>query len=323
MEFGWAFRNRGPNVTGEMMVALAEKADGLGYDSIWVTDHVVIPTRIASRYPYSLSGTFPLEETQHYLEPLTLLDYLLARTRRVRIGTNVLIIPYRPPVLTAKMLATADYLSGGRVILGAGVGWLEEEFVALGLSTFRERGAVTDEYIRAFRELWTAPEPKFEGRYCRFADIRFYPKPVQKGGIPIWIGGHTKPALRRAATLGDGWLPIGLRPPASFRPAEMAVAVRDLRAMAQQAGRNPAGVTIAFRAPLSLGQPQKAADAPPGETRLPLSGGVEDIVEDIGRYAEAGVTHLILDFTTGELPRMLEVMERFMTDVRPRVGGRR
>src|SRR3989304_4390958 len=156
----------------------------------------------------------PGGSAQDYLEPLTLMSYRAAATKKIRLGTSVLIVPYRNPLVAAKMLATLDVLSGGRIILGAGVGWLPEGVAALGAPPFGERGRVTDEYIRLMRECWTKDRIDFQGAYYRVSDIVFLPKPVQKPAIPIWIGGHTEGALRRAGELGDGWHPIGLRPPA-------------------------------------------------------------------------------------------------------------
>lgn len=320
MQFGWSLICRGSLATEENLVRLAEKADRLGYDSIWVTDHIVIPTRIRSSYPYSADGRVDPKAWEHYLEPLTLLSYLLAKTRRVKVGTSVLIIPYRNPVLTAKILSTADFLSGGRVILGAGVGWMEEEFLALGLGYFRERGAVTDEFLQVFRTLWREEESRFEGRYVRFQEVLFAPKPVQRPSIPIWIGGHTKAAMRRAAHLGDGWMPIGLRPPVSLRPPELAEAIRQVKAMTEDAGRDPQALTIAFRAPLWLGTPQVGGPgALPDEKRRPLTGSPADIIEDIGRYKEAGVSHMIFDYLGDRIEEFEEVLERFASEVRPKI----
>jgi alkanesulfonate monooxygenase SsuD/methylene tetrahydromethanopterin reductase-like flavin-dependent oxidoreductase (luciferase family) len=187
---------------------------------------------------------------------------------------------------------------------------MEEEFVALGLDTFHQRGAVSDEYIRAFRELWTSAQPRFEGRFVRFADIGFAPKPARQPYPPIWIGGHTAPAIRRAARLGDGWHPIGLRPPASLTPDEMQVAVTQLREEASKAGRQPQDVTVSFRAPIAF-------STAGGAQRQPLTGSVAAIQDDIGRYADCGVSHMIFDIMTPDVAEMRRVMERFAQDVRP------
>src|SRR3989442_9914477 len=182
MPFGFSLPSRGPLARPDMLVKLAEKADALRYASLFVTDHVVIPTTIDSPYPYSPSGKVGGEWTQGYLEPLTLMTFLAGVTSRVRLGTSVLVIPYRNPVVTAKMLATLDVMSGGRVILGAGVGWLREEFDALHAPRFEDRGRVTDEYLRLMRECWTREPVEWNGPHYRLRSGSALPKPVQQGG---------------------------------------------------------------------------------------------------------------------------------------------
>ncbi|HSB82000.1 MAG TPA: LLM class F420-dependent oxidoreductase, partial [Candidatus Methylomirabilis sp.] len=250
MRFGFPIPTRGALGTLDTIRRLGQAADRYQYDSIWVTDHVVIPKATTSRYPYSPDGSFDLGAAQHYLDALTVMSYLAAVTERTAIGSSVLILPYRNPMLVAKMVATLDILSQGRAILAVGVGWMREEFAALNLTTFEKRGAATDEYIRILRELWTKEWPSFRGRFYSFDEVRFYPKPVQKPHPPIWIGGHTKAAIRRAALLGDGWHPIGLRPPAGLYPEEFARAAADLRAQAEAAGRDPKTITLSLRAPI-------------------------------------------------------------------------
>ena len=161
-----------------------------------------------------------------------------------------MIIPYRNPILTAKMLATLDMLSKGRLILGAGVGWMEEEFELLDTPPFAERGAVTDEYLRAFIELWTKDDPQFDGKYVSFSGITFLPKPVQKPYPPIWIGGQSKPAIRRAAQIGNAWHPVGAIPAAPLEPEELAQNLVTLREFAEQAGRDPSEIQVSGNAPL-------------------------------------------------------------------------
>jgi probable F420-dependent oxidoreductase len=312
MEFGFSLPSRGPAATMQNLRDLARHAEALGADSVWVSDHIIVPRRIASFYPYDPQGRFPSAPEQAYLEPLTALSFLAGCTDRVQLGTSVLILPYRPAVLTAKIIATLDALANGRVILGVGVGWMEEEFVALGLDTYHQRGAVSDEYIRAFRELWSSDNPRFDGQYVRFADFGFVPKPARKPYPPIWIGGHTAPAIRRAARLGDGWHPIGLRPPASLTPDEMRPAVARLRDEASKAGRNAQEITISFRGPIAF------TDAG-GAQRKPLSGSVAAIQDDIGCYADCGVSHLIFDIMTADVTEMRRVMERVAQEVRPGV----
>src|SRR6202158_916937 len=175
----------------------------LGYESLWASDHIVIPHTIRSRYPYSDTGQFPLAPDATFLEPLTALAMVAGVTERAKLGTTVLVLPHRHPVLPAKALATLAHLSGGRVILGAGVGWRREEIELLG-APFAERGAWSDEAIRIMRACWRDERTSFHGRFFDFDDIGCFPKPVS-GYIPIWMGGHAKPALRRIVALADGW----------------------------------------------------------------------------------------------------------------------
>src|SRR5213082_2951554 len=261
MEFGFSLPGRGPLAGAETILKLATKAESLRFSSLFVTDHVVLPASMArSTYPYSTTGQLPGGAAQDYLEPLVTMGWLAHVTSRIRLGTSVLVVPYRNPILVAKMLATIDRLSGGRVILGAGVGWLREEFEALAAPAFEARGAVTDEYLRLMRAAWTSDPVRFEGTYYRVSAVHALPKPAQKTGIPIWIGGHTDAALKRAGTLGDGWHPIGLRPPALLYPDEYAAKAKQVHAWAQRAGRDPKAVTLTFRCPMEVrAKRQKAA----------------------------------------------------------------
>jgi len=224
----------------------------------------------------------------------------------------VLILPYRNPLLAAKILATLDVLSEGRVILGAGVGWMEEEFQALGLDTFPHRGAVTDEYIRLFKEVWTKDDPQFQGQYCQTSGVGFEPKPVQKPHPPIWIGGHTGPALRRAAALGDGWMPIGLRPPAVLEPEELAVKIARLRQLTRQAGRPEDAVALCFST-------EAAFDARPGPDRRMMTGRAEQIAADLRQYQDLGVKNFVLSFRSQGATGLAEAMEQFSREVMPLV----
>jgi probable F420-dependent oxidoreductase len=244
----------------------------------------------------------------------------LARvTSRARLGTSVLVIPYRHPVLTAKMLATIDQLSGGRVILGAGVGWLREEFEALGTPPFEQRGIVTDEYIRLMRTAWTTDPVTFTGRYASVQAIHVLPKPARPGGIPVWVGGHTDAALRRTATLGDGWHPIGMRSSIRLAPEEYATSARRIHTLAREAGRDPKSITLSLRVPMEV-RP-KQAKAPVGERPF-FQGTAEQVAADIRAYAAVGVTHFVFDSTHQDLGAVLANMDRFAKDVMPGFGRR-
>jgi len=316
MQFGFSLPGRGPLARPDVLVKLAEKAEALRFSSLFVTDHVVIPTSNSSTYPYSPTGKVGAEWNQGYLEPLTLMSYLAGATSRVRLGTSVLVVPYRNPLTTAKMLATLDVMSGGRVILGAGVGWLREEFEALGSPPFAERGKATDEYIKLMRECWSREPVEFSGAYYRLpAPVSVLPKPVQKTGIPVWIGGHTDSALRRVGETGDGWHPIGQRPPAMLFPDEYAEKVSIIHGWARKAGRDPKDITLSFRVPMEVTSSRTA----PAE-RIPFRGPAAQVIEDIRKYQSLGVTHFVFDLPAPDLKAQLATMERFAEDVRPKTS---
>ena len=321
MEFGFALPGRGPLAKPDVVLRLATRADALGYDSVFVTDHVVLPASMArSVYPYSTTGQLAGGPAQDYLEPLAMLGCLAHATKRIRLGTSVLIIPYRNPLVTAKTLATIDQLSRGRVVLGAGVGWLREEFEALAAPPFAERGAVTDEYLALMRRAWTADPVSFEGRYYAIRDVHVLPKPAQRGGIPVWIGGHTDAALKRAGTLGDGWHPIGLRPPALLLPDEYAAKAKQVHAWAQRAGRSPTSVTLTFRCPMDVRSTRAKAAA---GARPLFQGTADEVLGDLRTYQAIGVSHFVFDPVVPELGRVLANMERFADEVRPKIKRKR
>ncbi len=237
MKFGVIFSNTGYAVRPEGATALATIAEDLGYESLWTVEHVVVPADYESEYPYSPTGRMPGTEDAPIPDPLVWLTWVAAHTTRIRLATGILILPQRNPVVLSKELATLDLLSGGRLTLGVGVGWLREEFEAIGVP-FDERGPITDEYIEALRVLWQDAEPTFHGRYVDFARARMHPKPVQSPTIPIVVGGHTKAAARRAGRLGDGFFP------GRAAPEQLSELVAVARAAAKDAGRDPHALEI-------------------------------------------------------------------------------
>src|SRR5262245_55465265 len=198
-------------VRPENMSAVAVRAEQLGFESVWVAEHLVFPTQIRSRYPYAAEGVPPINPATPLLDPLLVLMQVAARTERIRLGTNVYILPLRHPLAVARMAMTLDLLSNGRLTFGVGLGWLAEEFDAAGID-FASRGARRREYVRAIRALWTEDAPSFDGRFVSFQPVKFEPKPVQKPHPPIVFGGESDAALRRAAALGDGWYGVGHTP---------------------------------------------------------------------------------------------------------------
>jgi|TARA_B100000470_G_scaffold157315_1_gene122887 probable F420-dependent oxidoreductase len=292
----------------EQLRTVAQRAEDLGYDHVWVSDHIILPKKVDSFYPYAADGVATFKPDEPYYEPLAALNFIAGCTQRIRLGTHVLIIPYRNPVLTAKILSTLDVLSGGRLILGAGVGWMEEEFKAMGLDTYKERGAVTDEYLQVYKELWTKEDASFDGKYYQISDTGFEPKPVQKPHPPIWIGGHTGPAVRRAAKYGDGWMPIGLRPPAILEPEELAGKIARLRKLTVEAGRPEDAVSLTFSTGVVFN------DAA-GSSRAWMQGNPEQIASDLRQYQDLGVSNFIINFEGGTVPELQENMERFSREV--------
>ena len=305
MEFGCHLPVFGPAATRAGLLTFAREMERLGYESLWASDHIVIPHTIRSRYPYSDTGQFPLAPDATFLEPLTALAMVAGVTERVKLGTTVLVLPHRHPVLAAKALATLDHLSGGRVILGAGVGWMREEIELLG-APFAERGAWSDEAIRIMRVCWRDERTRFHGRFFNFDDIGCFPKPV-RGDIPIWMGGHAKPALRRIVALADGW--HAAFPSAAGLEAGLAL----LREECARQKRPFGELTITLRAGLAIRQ------APGGPDRKALQGLPEELVEDLRRFKALGVSHVLMEASYRDLARMVRTFETFARDIRPHV----
>ena len=311
MEYGFYLPNSGAGAEPDALADIAKLGDRLGFFCMVMPDHILQPNQINSTYPYSLTGDILAAGQSgdgEWPEQITTLAYLAGVTERIRLVTSVMIIPYRNPILTAKMLSTLDMLSKGRLILGAGVGWMEEEFELLDAPPFAERGAVTNEYLQAFIELWTKDDPKFEGKYVNFSDITFLPKPVQKPYPPIWIGGQSKPAIRRAAQIGDCWHPVGAIPAAPLEPEELAENLVLLHQYAEKAGRDPATIQVSVKAPL-----YDAGDS--SGPRRRFSGSSDEVRQDVQTYSDVGVTHLIFDFRTGDPKQTEDRMARFSEEV--------
>jgi probable F420-dependent oxidoreductase len=312
MQIGCSAPTSGPLIAPDSLVRIATEAESLGFDYVTVSDHVMIPTSIASRYPYSDSGEFPSGAAAARLEQLTAATFIAASTSKLRIVTSVMVVPHRPAVLTAKILATLDYLSKGRITLGIGAGWCEEEFLALGAPPFAERGSVTDEWMMVCKELWTSDEPKFEGKYVQFKDVLFPPKPVQQP-IPIWVGGESGPALRRTAKYGDAWYPIGTNPQFPMDTlTRFKAGVAKLRGLTEKAGRDPNAVTVAYRVSSNpSAQPKGMVD---GERKL-FTGSAEDWIGDIKALAEIGVTSFDAGLFGETLEATVDNMKRFRDQV--------
>jgi probable F420-dependent oxidoreductase len=315
MEFGFGLPTRGPMAAPQSLATLARTGEELGFAIISVSDHVIIPKAINSTYPYNESGTFAGSPSGECLEQLSLLSFLVGVTSSAKLLTSVMVLPHRPPVLTAKMLATIDVLSNGRLIVGCGVGWMREEFEAIGAPSYDERGSVGDEYIHAFKELWTSDNPAFEGKYCRFANVAFAPKPVQKPHPPIWTGGESPAALRRAGRLANAWYPIGSNPRFPVgTPTQFAAYAARVKRYATEAGRDPSSLDFAYSA--NWYNDQQAQMLSDGQRR-PLTGTPQQIADDIKRYEELGVRHMMVNLQGETQAQTLERMQRFADRIMP------
>lgn len=260
------------------IVTAAETAEALGYSTVWVADHVVFPSKIEGGYAFNPDDPF--------LDPLIVLAALSLKTTQVKLGTAVLILPYRHPLVAAKALATIDVLSGGRTVVGVGAGWLEKEFDALGVS-IKERGSRTDETIDIFKAAWTQDVVNFNGRHFQIAEIKCLPHPVQTPRPPVLIGGMTKGALRRVARRGDGWIAMG------SSPKDLQAPLDTLRSLTEEAGRGLEDLQICM---------------------LPLaSPSLDQLLRDLPRYEELGVNHLYISFRawTNDFSELMKLMERF------------
>jgi len=320
MNFGFSIPTRGPLATREGVLALAQRGEELGFAYLALPDHIVIPRTIASPYPYNTARKMAGAADGDCLEQLALLAFLAAATRKIRLLTSVMVVPHRPPVFTAKALATIDLLSQGRVVVGAGAGWMDEEFQAVGAPPFAERGKVTDEYLRAFKTLWTEDDPHLEGRYVRFAGISFLPKPVQKPHPPVWIGGESPAALRRVVALGDAWYPIGSNPQFPLDTAERyAQAVAGLREEARRAGRDPGSIALSYW--VAWYKEGETLELDGGQRRA-FTGSDADVARDIAAFRALGVSALLFNFARSTLAESLAAMERFAAQVIPLVPKR-
>ena len=310
MKFGVFLPISGRAAGPATLTEAARQAEALGYDSVWAADRIVIPWEIKTPYPYSEEQQFIVPPDRPFLEPLSCLAFLAGRTERIILGMSVLVLPYRHPLYWAKVATTIDHLSNVRLILGVGVGWMAEEFEALG-AQFKDRGELSDEQLELINVLWRQDRVRFEGRYYRSDDIAFYPKPLQKPRIPIWVGGEGVRAQRRAAAYGDAWFPYFVR----ITPRELARRFENVRSHATRAGRNPDEIRFACCLPIEVSRDPVAQE----EDRL--RGTPEQLAQALVRYREIGVEHIALQFMVPHWPERQAQIERFARDVMPVFQG--
>jgi len=305
MDIGVHLPQLGRGATRSALTEFCAEAERLNVHSGWVSDHIAWPADIASKYPYSDDGLFPAPNTMAWLEPIGTLLFAAAITENMKLGQTVLIMGYRPPVQTAKLIATLDVLSEGRAILGAGVGWMREEFDVLGMP-YDNRGKRADEQLEIFHTLFTDETPSYDGEYYSFPDIKFEPKPLQER-VPVWIGGASEPAYRRTARFGDCFH-------AAFEPIDKVTHEWErVRELTTEADRNPEDMQLSVRLYLDPASNMKPA--------LSIAGGDEQMIETMSQWKAIGVDHVLVDITApGGTAGRLEAMQSFMTNVVPNVG---
>ncbi len=302
MKLGIALPHFGPHVSPQAIITVARHAESLGFASLWVLDRLLWPIEPVSKYPGNPRGELPFPMRNTY-DPLVVLSFVAAHTEKLLLGTSVLVAAYRSPAVTAKMIATLDQLSKGRTILGLGVGWSADEFTAVGRG-IEDRNQQADEFIQVLRKLWTMEESSFDGKFYHVPRSVFLPKPLQKSGPPIWIGGNSERALRRVAAYGDGWHPTSRMP-----ISELKEKIARARATAKQHGRksDDIALTLRWNAFPDLALPENR----------PL------VAEKLRDYREAGVEHICIDLNIPaptSLDSMAENMERLMREIIPGLG---
>ena len=287
MQIGFNAPTSGPLIEPDSLSRIIVEGEALGFDYVTISDHIMVPRNLESKYPYTDTGEFPAGTQAAWLDQLATTAWIAALTKKMRFVLSVMVVPHRPAVLTAKLLSTIDFLSKGRLTCGIGVGWCREEFEAIGAAPFDDRGPVTDEWMAACMELWTADEPKFAGKYVKFDDVQFSPKPVQKP-IPIWVGGESGPALRRTVKYANGWYPVGTNPQFPMNTlSRFKSGLERFRGFAEKAGRDPSDITLALRVLAAPGQkPRGSID---GEPEM-FTGTDPDWVADIQALEALGVS---------------------------------
>ncbi len=300
MQIGVHAAQLGGQLDAATVREFARTCDDLGVHSLWVSDHVCWPADVQSSYPYSDDGSFPPRQDMGWLDPIGTLLFIAGCTRHVRLGTTVLILPYRLPVVTAKQLATLDVVSEGRLILGVGVGWMAEEAAVLGMP-WDHRGRRADEQLEVFRRLFSDDAPSFDGEFYRFPPVGFEPKPVQRP-VPVWVGGATPAAFRRVARYGHGFH-------AAFQPLDVVRREWDqVRAACDAIGRDPDELTLSLRLyldPASVMDPEKS-----------LAGSADAMAERLAALHAAGVRHVVLDpVARGGAAGRLDAIRAFMSEV--------
>ena len=307
MQFGVFLPISGRATGPDTLIEAAQSAEAQGYSAIWSADRVVTPWQINTSYPYSENHEFIVPPDRPFLDSLTCLAFLAGCTKTITLGISVLVLPYRHPLYWTRVAASIERLSKGRLIMGVGVGWMEEEFAALGVP-FKERGRMTDEQLQIISKLWSEEEHiSYSGQHYDFQDVAFYPKPIQQPRIPIWVGGEGTAAQRRTARYGDAWFPYYVH----ITPAELKAGFENAQRLASEAGRDPASIQLACCRPIEV--TSETVEQDPSVLR----GTPAQLLEALKAYRYIGVAHLALQFMVPRWPDRMTQIERFAQEVIP------
>jgi probable F420-dependent oxidoreductase len=306
MKFGVFLPVSGRAAVPEVLTDAAQQAERLGFDSVWAAERMVNPWEMNTRYPYKANDTWFVPPESPFLETLTALTFLAGVTTTISLGASVIVLPYRHPLFTARVATSIDTLSKGRLILGVGIGWMPEEFEALGVS-FKDRAGMSEEQLQIFDLLWSTERPSFAGRYYQFPEIAVNPRPVQQPRFPIWVGGESEAAQRRAARHGDAWFSYFV----NITAPDLAERFGRVREWTAEAGRDPSAVKFCCVRPIEV------TAEPVAQAEDTLRGSPAQLVDALRRFEDVGVEHMALQFMRGRWPERRDQIERFGQEVIP------
>jgi probable F420-dependent oxidoreductase len=307
MKLGVFLPVSGKAAVPEVLTDAAQQAEGLGYDSVWAAERLVNPWEMKTAYPYKENQSWQsfVSPDIPFLEPLTCLSFLSGVTKRVKLGISVAVLPYRHPLYTARVATSIDTLSNGRLILGVGIGWMVEEFAALGVD-YHKRGAMSNEQLQIFDTLWKSERPEFHGKHYNFDPVAVSPKPVQQPRFPIWTGGESEAAVKRAATYADAWFSYHVK----ISATELAEKYANVKKISAQVGRKTPPQLCCCR-------PVEITKEPVPQDEQDLKGTPEQLIAALKKFKDIGVEHMALQFMVGRWPERRQKIEWFSKEVMP------
>ena len=294
--------------SGEVLAEAAQQAENLGYDSVWAAERIVQPWEMTTTYPYKADSQWFVAPEVPFLEPLTALTYLAAVTKKVELGISVAVLPYRTPLHFGRIFTSIDNLSKGRFILGAGVGWMVEEFKALGVD-FHKRGAMGNEFLEILNLLWKSDRPSYHGKHYDFDPVNISPKPVRQPRFPVWTGGESQAAQKRAAKYADAWFSYFVK----ITAEDMDRKFKEVQALAKTVGRDPSLGPVG----LSCCRPVEITEKPVEQKPDTLEGTPDQLIAALKKFKDIGVQHMALQFMVGKWPERKAKIDRFAKEVMP------